>query len=51
MPARRMGCWMPRRVVSGVVIGPVGAMVAGSGDCVFRRARMPSKRPPRGSCV
>lgn len=21
MPARRIGCWMPRRVVSGVVIG------------------------------
>jgi hypothetical protein len=28
MPARRMGCWMLRRVVSGVVMGPEGAMVA-----------------------
>jgi hypothetical protein len=28
MPARRMGCWMLRRVVRGVVIGPEGAIVA-----------------------
>jgi len=28
MPARRMGCWMLRRVVRGVVRGPVGAIVA-----------------------
>lgn len=24
MPARRIGCWIPKRVVMGVVIGPVG---------------------------
>jgi hypothetical protein len=30
MPARRMGCWMLRRVVRGVVIGPVDAIVAKS---------------------
>jgi hypothetical protein len=28
MPARTMGCRIPRRVVRGVVMGPVGAMVA-----------------------
>jgi len=27
MPARRMGCWIPRRVVSGVVRGPEGDIV------------------------
>jgi len=32
MPARRMGCRMPRRVVSGVVIGPgFGDGMAGGG--------------------
>jgi hypothetical protein len=29
MSARRMGCWIPRRVVRGIVMGPLGAMVAG----------------------
>jgi hypothetical protein len=28
MPARRMGCWIFRRVVRGVVMGPVDAIVA-----------------------
>jgi hypothetical protein len=28
MPARRIGCWMFRRVVRGVVMGPVDAIVA-----------------------
>lgn len=35
MPARRIGCWMPRRAVRGVVMGPVGAIsvfVVCSGD-------------------
>jgi len=27
MPARRMGCWIPRRVVRGVVRGPEGDIV------------------------
>jgi hypothetical protein len=27
MPARITGCWIPKRVVMGVVMGPVGAMV------------------------
>jgi hypothetical protein len=32
MPARRMGCLIPRRVVRGVVRGPVGAIVKDWGE-------------------
>lgn len=32
MPARIMGCWIPRRVVRGVVMGPAEDMV---GDWVW----------------
>jgi len=36
MPARMIGCLMPRRVVRGVVIGPVGEDILG-GETVSER--------------